>query len=294
MYDERFRRLIKDTSLEHHLALQQQYPQLLYANTVVQQPSTRLLIDDVSYRAQDREPEIERTEAYFATFALEGSSKGRIKILSFPDLMEQMNIILGSISNDQSAENTLLLFPGNGSQQVKSWIARTFINQFPHQIDIPLSGQKMPGNKSRTFSPQQINTVQQSLRTQFGLEGPQVGYIFDDFTNTGSTNGAIIEASEWSNTKWISVNAIMTSPLFFSQPVDSPSGIPGVETTVAPLVIHGECNLLSTILKNGPRMEEYLEDLVYNYVYRYHKDTFAEHYARLWYLLNGTTIQAAA
>lgn len=293
MYDERFRRLIKDNSLEHHLALQRQFPQLHYANTVVQQPNSRILIDDVSYRALDREPEVEWLDAYFATFALEGSSKGRIKIFSFPDLMEQMNIILQSISDRYSANDTLLVFPGNGSQQIKQWLAQDLFRRFPQHADLPLSGQKVPGVKSRIFTVEQIQVAQELLRSEFGLEGPRTGIIFDDFTNTGSTNGAIIEASGWENTQWVSVNAIMTSPLFFPQPAESPSGIPGVETTVAPLIVNGECNLLSTVLKNGPRMGTYLRDLVHNYVDPHSRDTFAEHYIRLWYEINYPDQQAA-
>lgn len=214
---------------------------------LVDNQSTRLIIDDVSYQSQV--PVDQYIDLLLA------SCKGQTDVYRAQDLIRALNENLGRSLEKSQGKTTIMMFPMNGALVIKNLLGDNF-EDYP-LVDVQTQ-RRIDMTTGATLGVDISN--QEEIKEILSRLEPENIIIVDDVIVTGSTLRAIKNAfSIDSTSQWYACSLMALSPLQNRQrSKTSPSSIEGYDSINAVVVYQGlsgtpAVNSLSTLIGDSDK-----------------------------------------
>lgn len=240
--------------------LAQNFPTLYREElTMIDPKSTRLVIDDISYRAV--QPVTEALEFLF--LACQG------EVQSY-DARRQTRMLASKIARLKSVLNTkrtMVIFPGNGGQVVKDLLPADLLTDMA-VVSIPVTRSVNP--KTKAIEGVTVAGVTQARKI---ISDARISafVVIDDAIVTGSTLTALRESLPMRGSEWYAGGLFMLSPIQNKGKAKGPSGVEDFNSIIAPTVYQGvsgipALNSLSTLIGSSEKSKavrsRYIRDFV--------------------------------
>ena len=221
-------------SKEYEMKVQDKFPNLRYTEfLVVDNSSERLAIDDISGRDPDKKSAYQE-----AIELLVLSCKGYLYVQKAEDLARSLNYRLRETLEGLNPENTLLLFPGNGSKLTKQLLPKPILEYFP-PIDIDV---RRRIRRDMSVAGAEILTPLAKIKAAMP-EKLEYCVLIDDVVATGATAQALRNKIDpRGELVWFAGSWMTLSPLNVRNRQDDKlkSGIVGYERNTTAMVYQGE------------------------------------------------------
>lgn len=245
--------------------LGESFPKLVYSESVlVDNTRERLCIDDVSNKIPGRAREIQELLELLVL-----SSRGTLNLFDAQSLSATLNRQLESLLTNQNPEETLVIFPGAGSQPVKDLIETGILKPFPC---LELQTQRLLGPDKRV---QKVDILTgKTIVRRYLTKKITMCALIDDVLVSGLTAQSIRDYIDpKGKLRWIAMTWMSLSPLQSSTRQLASSGLPNFEWLFTSILYQGlrgipVNNSLSTLIGTGEKsraiLEKYRENFVEN------------------------------
>lgn len=256
--DEENQLAIFETDIKNRL--ESALPALYWNNVrVVDNKTTRLAIDDLSYRAQSS---IQDDVA-----ALQLASRGWLEVydatLLTNTLAEKMHSFLETLNRKKS----LLIFPGNGSQVVRDLLPEDILKGVT-SVCVPT--RRIVNSKTGAVEGVEIGE-KNTIRKRISENAPETIIVFDDVIVTGTTLTTIQQIVPLRKAEWFAAALMTLSPLQKRSRPASNCGIQGYKSVITPIVYQGTIgipplNSISTLIGESKKSQTVREQYIEKYV----------------------------
>lgn len=241
--------------------LRQRFPYLYFdCLALIDTKRSRIIIDDVSYRA--RESIAEEIEA------LALSARGWTAVYDARTLAAVLGSKLQSLDRAIGTSKTLIVFPGEGAKVPRDLLPSSL---FEDAVQIGISATRTIDPRNGGVKGIELGGLTE-MRTIIKRNDVRFVVAIDDTVATAATLTALWEASQNRNVDWFGGSLMMRSPVQNSANNRGvASGVPGYTSMITPVVYQGThgipaVNSLSTLVGTSRKSELVRAKYLDNYV----------------------------
>ena len=210
---------------------------------------TRLVIDDISYRAQSPTQVQEYIEFLLV------ACKGKAQCFDAAKLTQALASKVDRLLTTLNRRRTAVIFPGNGSQVLKDLLPDELLED---TTLVNATTQRIINPQTRAVESVTILDALQ-VRQKLLKARPETVLVLDDVIATGFTLTALRKTLDQRNAEWFAASLMSLSPLQRRGKVKNAlSGVEGYNVIISPLVYQGisgtpSLNSLSTLVSESEK-----------------------------------------
>ena len=226
---------------------------------LVDNTTTRLAIDDISYRAQS--PIQENIEL------LQLACKGWLEVYDAEELTIALSEKLAALLRAVNTNKTIMVFPGNGAKIVRDLLPTIILDGI---VNIDVSTKRTVNAKTGAVEDVEIGE-KNVVRKAISDINAQTIIVLDDVIATGATLSALRDSFPARNLEWFAGSLMMLSPVQKKTRIKRESGIDGYTSIISPLIYQGvtgapALNSLYTFIGNSEKSQIVRTKYIQNYV----------------------------
>ena len=226
---------------------------------LIDNKSTRLVIDDISYRA-----DVSIDEALEFLFL---SCQGDVQAFDVKDLVQGLATRMETLLRVVNQRKTVVFFPGNGAETIRKLLPEDI---FGNATIVSLPAERRINTKTKAVEGVTILNVTQARKVLSGITVESI-IVVDDAIVTGSTLTVLRNTFPYRKVKWYAASLFMLSPLQNRGQAQKPSGIEGYDSIIAPVVYQGmsgipPLNSLSTLVGTSEKSRRVRDRYVADFV----------------------------